>query len=165
MRDDIIYILDSTVFIENYASQFMDYACVTVYDVIEELINPNAKIMLDMFVKAGLTVIEPDISHITKIKETVKKTGDKLSVTDIKVIALALQFKSKDKNCSVVSDDYGIQNVAKLLDIDFLPVSQEGIKKTLIWKKRCTACGKINDRDICGFCGSETKFYSKKAKK
>lgn len=162
MQNDMIYILDSTVFLENYSMQFRDYACVTVYEVLDEVKDPKAKIQLDMSVSEGLALIEPDDKYIQDVKKTVDKTKDKLSVTDIKIIALALKFRAKDKRCMIVSDDYGVQNVAKMLGLDFLPVSQDGIKKGLLWYRKCTACGRKTDDAVCGFCGSATKFFSRK---
>ncbi|MCK4808996.1 MAG: NOB1 family endonuclease [Candidatus Aenigmarchaeota archaeon] len=164
MDDNTIYVLDSTAFLENYSDAFVDKACATVYNVAEEIKSPYARIQFDMLQKAGLSILAPDDASLKAVTETVKKTGDKLSSTDISVIALALEFKGKGKKAVIVTDDYGIQNVAKSLGVKFMPVSQKGISRSLEWKRKCTACGKDTGEEICPVCGSETKFVSKAKK-
>jgi len=164
MDDNIIYVLDSTTFLEKYSDNFMDKACATVYEVAEEIKDPYARIQFDMLQKAGLSIFTPDDASLKAVNEMVKKTGDKLSSTDISVIALALEFKGKGKKAVIVTDDYGIQNVAKSLGVKFMPVSQKGISRGLVWKRKCTACGKDTGEEICPVCGSETKFVSKAKK-
>lgn len=159
---DKIYVLDSTVFLEGYANFFMDKACITIFEVSEELKNQQAAIELDKLVKGGLQIINPSDESIGKINEIQKKTNDKLSVTDIKLIALALDFKNKKRNVEVVSDDYAIQNICKILDMDFMPLSQKGIKQKFIWTRICKACKHKTNEEICETCGSKTIFVPKK---
>lgn len=157
-----IYILDSTTFLQNYMDAFGDKPIVTVHGVLEEIKNPQAEILLDMFLKLGMEVLEPGQKEIDEVNETVKKTKDRVSNTDIKLLALALQFKNKGKECTLVSDDYAIQNLASLLKIEVLALGQDGIKKVLKWERKCTACKRYTNNEICEVCGSPTKFYSKR---
>ena len=163
--NDTIYILDSTVFLEKYSGRVSDKACVTVYEVSEEIKDPYAKIQFDMLVQSGLAILSPKAESIDAVKAKLKDTGDKLSETDISVIALCMDFVARGKKAIVVSDDYGIQNTVKALGLKFLAVSQKGIKRVLKWRRKCTACGADTDKEICDVCGSETKFVSKSKKK
>ena len=164
MGNNIIYILDSTAFLEKYSDAFMDKACATSYGVLDEMKEPYAKIRFDMLQRAGLSVLAAGDDSLKSVGDKVKITGDKLSDTDISVIALALDFISKGKKVVIVTDDYGIQNVAKSLDVKFMPVSQKGISRSLVWGRRCTACGKETSEEICPVCGTETKFVSRAKK-
>lgn len=47
-----------------------------------------------------------------------------------------------DVNGIIYSDDYSIQNVARIMGINFRPVGMEGIKKIFRWSYKCTGCGK-----------------------
>ena len=163
--NDTIYILDSTVFLEKYSGRFSDKACVTVYEVSEEIKDPYAKIQFDMLVQSGLAILSPKDEYVRLVKDKLKDTGDKLSGTDISVIALCMEFAGRGKKAIVVSDDYGIQNTVKALGLKYLAVSQKGISRVLKWRRKCTACGADTDKEICDVCGSETKFVSKSRKK
>ncbi|MEA3229505.1 MAG: NOB1 family endonuclease [archaeon] len=159
--DNKIYVLDSTVFLERYSDSFSDLACATVYEVAEEIQEPYAKIRFDMFVKSGLSLMTPAEKFVKAVDLKVSETRDKLSRTDVMVIALALDFASRGKDAAVVSDDYGIQNVALSLGVEFLPVSSKGIGRALKWERVCTACGKPGDGEECDVCGSRMKFVSR----
>ncbi len=161
MDENTIYILDSTAFLEKYAQQFRNMPCATVYEVLDEVIEPNAKIQLDMFIAEGLEIINPSKDHVDEVEKVSQKTKDKASPADKKLIALALELKSKGRKCTIVTDDYAIQNIASLLGIDTLAVSQQKIRKTLLWLRKCTACGRKSEKAVCDFCGSETKYYSR----
>src|SRR3989344_9502055 len=97
-----IYVLDSTVFAEKQASKFVDNACVTVLEVSDELKSLEAKIEFDRL-SHGIEILEPDKNFIDAVEKIAKSTNDKVSKTDIKVIALALHFKSKNKPTVLVS--------------------------------------------------------------
>lgn len=154
-----IYVLDTTVFAEKQASKFVGSACVTVLEVAEELKSLDAKIEFDRLQHA-ISIIEPEKEFVAKVEAIVKKTNDKVSQTDKKVVALALHFKSKKKEVVLVSDDYSVQNLAKTLGIQIKPLSQKGIKQTLEWKRKCKACGReiLGNAEECAICGSAAKF-------
>lgn len=164
MDTDVLYILDSTVFLEKYGVSFADMCCATVPEVVEEIKNPFSQIYFDMLVKSGLSVMSASAGGLKYASSKVKETGDKLSATDIAVLALALDFFWKQKKVAVVSDDYGVQNVASALKLKFVPVSQKGISRTLSWKKKCSGCGRDVSGDECPVCGSASKFVSERKK-
>jgi len=96
-------------------------------------------------------VKEPSKKAIEKVRKVVDETKDKLSTTDMKVIALALEIKG-----IVVSGDYGIQNVCEVLDIPYVSSGVEGINEVFQWKFTCIGCGAEYESHVkeCPFCGN-----------
>ena len=96
------------------------------------------------------------------IKDISKETGDigRLSSADIEILALAVDInKDVNKEATILTDDYSIQNVAHTLDIKFQNVSQKRITKKFKWVCRCPGCGKTFSESIkiCPICGTTTK--------
>ncbi|MCK4968735.1 MAG: hypothetical protein KAS12_06780 [Candidatus Aenigmarchaeota archaeon] len=156
--DEKIYVLDSTIFIEGGAQKFQDLANATVYEVLDEVKNNQSAIELDRLMRLGLAVIEPEEEFVEAINKIQQVTKDKLSKTDIKVLALAQKFKMQNKTPVVVSDDYAIQNICKNLKIEYMPISKKGITKKYMWIKKCKNCGRKIKGESCEFCGDEGKF-------
>ncbi|MFA7149903.1 MAG: nucleic acid-binding protein [Candidatus Methanomethylophilaceae archaeon] len=98
---------------------------------------------------------------IDKVKETAKKSGDlgRLSPTDITVIALGLELKG-----TVLSNDFSIQNVCAIMDIDYRSVGTDSIKKIEKWNYQCIGCGKWfkEKSDECPVCGSQMRSHRKR---
>jgi UPF0271 protein len=104
----------------------------------------------------------PTQESIKKIDKTAIDTGDidRLSDADKELLAVALDIKKKDDKYPVIlTDDYSIQNVANVLDIEYKNISEPGIKKRFKWITRCCGCGKRYEKSInkCPICGSKTK--------
>jgi len=100
-------------------------------------------------------------SSLSKIRDAARKSGDlgRLSDVDVTVLALAL-----DVSGTILTDDYSIQNVAKIAGIPYMPVGTEGIKKTEKWNYRCTGCGKWykEKQQECAICGHSMKAHRKR---
>ena len=125
----------------------------TVPEVIQEIRDLDTKRAVNNLMLARkLVILESDGESRKKVKEAADKTGDDLSRTDVCVLAIAIE-----KNGIVVTDDYGIQNVAKELGIKFQPVLRGGIRHRYIWKHYCPACRKYRAHYFCDTCGSKTK--------
>lgn len=109
-------------------------------------------------------VIEPRKEMIEEIRREAGKTGDleKLSKTDIEVLALAKELKA-----TIISDDRNVQNVAEKIGIEYISVFNKGIKELFTWKKFCTNCKKYfgNDMNMCPVCGSRMKMVPKEKTK
>jgi UPF0271 protein len=103
-----------------------------------------------------LKVETPTPRAIDEVKLHATKTGDikRLSPTDIKVLALAL-----DLNATILTDDYSIQNLAVELGLTYKPVAEAGISEKIYWKYRCKGCSKYWDEPYihCPICGSSLK--------
>jgi len=126
---------------------------VTVPEVIEEIKDKNSRLFLSII---DIRVEDADAESVKKVKKVATESGDihKLSDTDIKLIAKALELKEKD--AVLVTDDYAIQNVASLLGIQVDNILQPTIEKTYRWTRMCRGCGRQTDHDTCPVCGSET---------
>jgi len=98
-----------------------------------------------------LIVMEPEESYVKKIKEVAKELGERLSITDIKVLALALQLRGV-----ILSDDYGVLNVAQSLGIKWRSVRTKGITRKMRWENYCPNCKRTYPPELreCPVCGS-----------
>lgn len=130
--------------------------------VFNEVIDENIKAVVKSALRnKKLKFLNPSDEYLKIVKNKVTETKDKLSKTDIDVLACALEH-----NLTIVSDDYGIQNVAKFLKIDYETIAQDGIEERVLWKKICTGCGKeySGNEKTCDICGSKIKTKKVKAK-
>ncbi len=165
--NNIYYILDASAFINgfNLNNQFN----FTVSEITDEVKDLYSKLRLDQAIEEGKIVIkEPNNSFIQKIDNIISESGDilRLSEPDKKLLALALDIHSYHKNIKVLTDDYSMQNVLKILDIPYASIITEGINIIYSWKKVCEGCKKEYDNDYpfddCEICGS--KIFKKRIK-
>jgi UPF0271 protein len=126
----------------------------TVKEVLAEAKSSLAKLRGSL-----VRVQEPSISSLDEVSKLAKKTGDVLSETDLKLLALALDLKKEGKVPQILTDDYSIQNLASVLGIEFSGVGEKGIKRVLKWVTFCPFCGKSfpASESECKFCGSPLK--------
>lgn len=122
-------VLDTTalIFLADFSA--FEEVC-TVQDVVDEVKDRMTSMKLAALLKE-LKVIEPSRMSVDEVKEIAEQTGDlpRLSETDIKVLALARQTGG-----ILISDDYGIQNVAGHAGIKFVSVHNPEIKKLRKWQ-------------------------------
>jgi len=160
------FVLDASFFIEiPEALEFLNNSeCYTTPSIYEELKSLKAKAMFDA-IKPKLN--SPREDYIKKVKEVVKATNDKLSPQDIEVLALALMLKDKRKNVILLTEDYGIMNVASCLSLRTKCFVNKGIKDFYVWRKRCAICGRLVKKFIseCPYCGSKKFCYVPKRHK
>ena len=108
-----------------------------------------------------LRVSECTKASLEKVSDAAVKSGDagRLSDTDMSVIALAA-----DLGGVVLTDDFSIQNVCKIMGIGYMSVGTEGIKKVEKWNYRCNGCGRWykQKEDDCVVCGSAMRPYRKR---
>ncbi len=129
---------------------------VTVPGVLRELgrhgITPQLEAVLDTQVR----VLSPGRPVRDRIRAASESSGDahRLSPTDRDLLALALEIGG-----TLVTDDYSIQNLARVLGIAYEPVLTPGIRETWTWTYRCTGCGRTwpEWHDECPVCGSPLK--------
>ena len=148
-----MYIIDSRViFLRKAFYENM----ITIPEVIEEIKDENSKFYLSLL---NLRVEDVEDKYVKKAVEGAKKTGDihKLSNTDIKLVAKAIEISEKKgkNNVILLTDDYSIQNLAMYFGIRFENVVQKTISKAFKWIKVCRGCGRKIDDDVCPICGSE----------
>jgi UPF0271 protein len=138
----------------------------TVQEVIEEVRDKISTMKLSCL---SLNVVEPMQQSIKEIEKIARETGDldKLSKTDIKLLALA-----KEKGLVIISDDRSIQNVAEKAGMKYFSVFSKEITKLIKWKKFCKSCKKFFENgEYCEICGNklvrapiEKLYLSKKRK-
>ena len=151
-------VLDASAFISGFLPEEDEYY--TVYDVINELEDDQSKERFSYFLNSGkIKIKEPSLEIINEVLDKSQKTGDKLSLTDIKLIALAIETDS-----AILSDDYGIQNVSSILGVKFNSIRESGIKKVIHWEYYCIGCKQIYSKNkaICDNCGNVVKRRPKK---
>ena len=165
--NDLYYVLDASAFINGFEpkGQFN----FTVSLITDEVKDLKSKILLDQAIEEGKIIIkEPKDEFINELNETISKSGDdlRLSEADKKLLALALDLKSENENIKVLTDDYSMQNVLKILEIPYGSIITEGIKGVYNWVKTCEGCKKEFDADYpfddCEVCGS--KLFKRRIK-
>ena len=157
---DLYYVLDASAFINGFQpkGQFN----FTVSEITDEVKDLKSKILLDQSIEEGIIIIkEPKEESVKELNEIISKSGDdlRLSLPDRKLLALALDLlKNENANIKVITDDYSMQNVLKILDIPYESIITEGIKGVYNWVKTCEGCKKEFDADYpfddCEICGS-----------
>jgi UPF0271 protein len=161
-------VLDASAFIGGY--QPTDKNNFTISEVTEELKDIQSKMIMKNALKDELLkIVEPDHESMANVETTIKQSGDilRLSKTDKKLLALATHVKKAQGSVILITDDYSIQNVSKLLEIPFKTVLTTGIQRIYGWKKVCKGCKKeYADEysfDDCEICGSP--IFKKRIKK
>ena len=145
-----MYVLDSSVFIEEYE---VDGEVATVPGVREEL-EGASQYRFDAMEGSGMRVEIPSSNVRDEIERIARETGDfeELSRTDRYLLGVALELDGE-----LLTDDYAMQNVAESADIDVKVIAKDGIEEEREWKFQCQGCGRVYDEKVrCQVCGSET---------
>ncbi len=129
--------------------------------VANELDKDDMGTRLEMLFATRVRVSSPSERALRKVEEAAEGTGDsrRLSQTDREILALAL-----DLGYELITDDYSIQNVAKVMGVPCRGLDQKGITEIFEWQAKCRGCGKIFSADVrvCDICGSETRTKRKR---
>ncbi len=164
---DKAYILDASGIIGGYISS--KYLNITTNSVISEIKDLKSQMLVESALKDGSIVIkEPDSDSLIQLQGAIEKSGDvlRLSEVDKELVALAIALR-KNFNLLVVTDDYSMQNILKILQIPYRSVLTEGISEIYCWIKICRGCRKKYPPeykwDECEICGSAV--YRKRIKK
>jgi UPF0271 protein len=127
--------------------------------VYRELLSESSKTAIDASILRGDVVrASPDDVSLLKASDAARETGDisRLSSADLDVLALALE-----SNATIVSDDYAIQNTARLIGVTVVPVTQDGIRKQVSWVWSCSGCGRsMSQQGECDVCGHRAKRHA-----
>ncbi|GBC74743.1 tRNA(fMet)-specific endonuclease VapC [archaeon HR06] len=151
-----VIVLDSSAFYSGFAFTELNLFY-TTEDVLKEVSHLRlSKIALESL---KIKLDEGKREHLEKVKRMAEVSGDKLSKTDVSVLALGLKLKEENLNPIIISDDYSLCNVATLLGLKVKPAITKGIDKIIYWIYFCGACGKIyrEDKGVCEICGSPLK--------
>ena len=149
-------VLDTSAVIAGFVPGLARAEQVTIPEVLEEAQDLCSKLELETAVLAGkVKVLEPSENSLNTIRAKVKHTGDIVSETDVKLLALALDLKAE--GVELATDDYAIQNLASMFEIPYCRVAMPGIKEVLRWEAVCPACGRRYSPSAatCMACGSK----------
>jgi UPF0271 protein len=144
-------ILDASVF---FSECPLEGEMFTTPSVCDELKDIRSKGKFEMLCAEGLRVMSPSTESTKKVMAAAKKTRDAgvISETDCELLALALET-----GAVLYTDDFAIQNVASVLNVQIHSILQRKAKR-IHWKYRCTGCGRYFDHDgECLICGSVIK--------
>ena len=106
-----------------------------------------------------LKIAEPDSQSRAQVAEAMHRIGAEISETDAEVLALALTLRRQGKVPTILTDDYGLQNLAHTLQIRYSSVYTRGIRTIYTWRSVCEGCGRefTEHRKICPVCGGRVK--------
>lgn len=159
-----IFVLDSSAVLNDFNFEFSeDNEYFATPQIISEFKDLRSKSLIEAALHSQvLKILEPKEKSVSEIRENALSKGfQKLSNPDISILALALEFKRSKKDFVLVSDDYSIQNFAKLLKIPFESIIQGRIKKVISFKTFCSGCGKKFPNTVkskkCYICGARLK--------
>ena len=112
-------------------------------------ISPDREMLLDSI---GLEWATPGNAALAQASELATQTGDMagLSPVDLELLALSIE-----KNATLVTDDYRLQNLCERGGIPWLSVTMEGIQALWTWELRCTGCGAIQPHPDAPHAGKE----------
>lgn len=164
---DQVYVIDSSGIIGGFLSGKSPNF--TTSQVIMEIKDLKSKIFLQSALEEGRIIIkEPTQEDVNQVGKVIIESGDILRLSDVdkQVIALAITLKKDNRLPTVVTDDYSIQNVLKIMEIPFRSVLTRGIQDVVGWIKFCKGCKKIYPSDYsstdCEICGSPISRKRKK---
>lgn len=145
------YIADTSVFLFKMKPPEM---CITTPSVVAEVKDSSSSMFLELSCSEEINIEVPKEKMLEQIKKVAEQSGDleQLSTADVDVLAKALEYKPLS---IILTDDYRIQNVARILEIPVQPLQQKPIKQTYKWINVCTGCGQTSERGgICQVCGA-----------
>ena len=152
-----VYVLDASAIIGGFISKKDNFVTASVVNEIKDL---KSKISLETAIEKGsIKIVEPDDSDLEDVGRVIKESGDilRLSGVDVNLVALGYKLKRESLNPTVVTDDYSIQNVLKILGIPYRSVLTKGINEIYGWVKVCKGCKtkyppeyKFDECEICG---------------
>jgi UPF0271 protein len=160
----LVILLDTSAFIAGYGMA-VEEEYYTVPAIWEELSKKDLKLLrFEAALEARTLKIQvPDQSFQEDSLEIIANMGEKgsLSEADVQLLALALEFKTTGSKPIILTDDYGIQNVAHRMGIDYRSLVTHGINRRLKWAIYCPGCRKefpeIQNNGLCLICGTKLK--------
>ena len=153
------YVLDTSVLF--YGKDVpQDFELVITPGVARELGKEGMGERLELLLATRIRVLSPSQKALSRVMAEAEKTGDsrRLSETDRELLALASEL-----GYELLSDDYSIQNLARVMGIPCRGFDQKGISRVFEWQAKCKGCGKVFSADVkvCDVCGTETKTRRK----
>src|SRR5438094_801510 len=128
----------------------------TTPEAVAEVRRLGSTTQLDAVLATKVRVLTPSKESLEAVEAAARGTGDiaRISPTDRGLVALA-----RDLEATILTDDYSIQNVAARLGIPYDRIVERGIREVVVWRYRCTGCGRFFDEPTkeCPVCGSRVR--------
>lgn len=129
----------------------------TTSKIFEEIkhIKKNHQAVQILLDTERLKIRDPSVAQIQKIKKKAEKSGDvnELSEADFSVLALCVELEG-----DLVTDDFALSNLAKLLGVKINPIMTQGIKQIRRWVLYCPGCQQEFVKGTsCQNCGTTLK--------
>ena len=160
----MLYLLDSSAVLNDFGFEFSkEHRYISTSLAIGEFKDLRSRHLMENALQQGLLSIEePGEESQKSVKEITSKKGfSKLSKTDLSILALALDLKKQGKKFTLITDDYSIQNFAKILEIPFESAMRGEISKEISFSLSCPSCSKTmpssSKERKCPVCGSALK--------
>jgi UPF0271 protein len=151
-KNPLRFVLDTSALIGGVPLSDLHGELFTVEEVLEEARSTMSRSRLEAGLSSGLLKIaSPSAGSLRRVKHACARTGNAISETDARLLALAL-----DLGAVLLTDDYSLQNAAAILGVETKPIVTEGIREVRLWESFCPACGKAfsPERKRCPVCGS-----------
>jgi UPF0271 protein len=163
-----IFVLDASAIIGGfYSKKSVNF---TTPDVISEIKDLKSKILLQSAIEEGcIEIKDPDPVALKRLETVLNESGDilRLSEVDKDIVALAITLKNEGYDPTLVTDDYSMQNILKIIKMPYRSVLTKGIKDVIGWVKICKGCKKKYPPEYameeCEICGS--RIIRKRVKK
>lgn len=106
-----------------------------------------------------LKVWDASSESVRMVTNRLAGIGGELSGTDVKLIALAVDLKGRGLDPVILTDDYGLQNLSRVLGIGYSSIATRGIRSVFEWKRTCPGCQRdFNGKgDLCPVCGTRLR--------
>lgn len=127
-----VYIFDTAAFLSALQLYIYRGEIITTPSVIQEVIDNESIAKLDIAVVVNRFKVEqPSAIFIEKIKTIAKNLNiyEKLSKTDVEILALAIEYRLRGFKPIVFTDDYDMQKILKYLNIEFKSIKNMGIDR------------------------------------
>jgi UPF0271 protein len=159
-----VLVLDTSALIMGLDPLGLEFESYSVPEVTDELRDrAGSSYRLAISTSSGkLKIRAPTPQSLEQVLEKAKVLGDRvvLSKADTHVLALALDLQREGRNPVVVSDDYGVQNIAEGLNIAYQSLATMGIRQKFEWTYYCPACYRRYpeaETETCIVCGTKLK--------
>ncbi|MFA4855207.1 MAG: hypothetical protein WC634_01295 [archaeon] len=158
----MLFLIDSSAVLNDFSFEFRPgHAYITTPIIIGEFRDMRSRLLMENALSQRiLSLQEPEKETLGQVESLVRSKGfDRLSKADLSLLALALDLKKQGRDFILITDDYSIQNFAKMLKIPFEAAMRGKIGKEISFSLKCPACGKALQADSnakkCPDCGSK----------
>ncbi len=121
--------------------------------VLNEVKNEILREVVRGLLRNGkLKILDASDDSKRKIEKINKELANNLSQTDIEILAAAYEY-----NLKIMTSDFAIQNIAKILNIPYEGLVESGDEKINKFIYVCPACEKVYKtyKKFCDACGTE----------